>query len=355
MKKYFLNNTLILIIGLGTSFLHFLNAQPNLYGENKEKIENNVFYDSDNKFGIVNKNGEIIIPATHLYLNNSNEHYFYGNVEGKGHVEYWLDEKQKKLIELAPDIEFLGTMNELAWFFNRKTDKEGMLNNQNEVVIPFEYDGIENNKNFWFAYNEDKESKRKPIILNSNYEVLPENNYIDHRLSPFENIVAVRNNNNKWGFLDGDLKEITSFIYDSFRFANENLTLVTKKITDYVSYSGYIDNNGKEVIPLKYEYLSDKIFNDLIIFKENNKYGYLNVLGDISIKPQYYQCNNFNKGFAFVIIDNYNYGVIDTKGNFTMKGKKSEHSSVDINLINKENTYTIMNKTYDYKGNLIKI
>jgi hypothetical protein len=123
---------------------------------------------------------------------------------------------------------------------------------------------------------------------------------------------------------------------------------------------GYLDKDGKEIIPAQYEYVNDfykekavvrikeneyalinidgeilnkyeyvfvgNIRDGLLSFKEDivGKYGFIDEDGNVVIKPQFSYAYDFNEGRAVVNVSGKginNFGVIDKKGNYIITPK----------------------------------
>lgn len=88
---------------------------------------------------------------------------------------------------------------------------------------------------------------------------------------------------------------------------------------------GYMGNNGKVgamdlkgniVIQPMYSGYQPLVDNSLIAVAINDKWGYINMKGDVKIQMQYYDASSFFGGYAWVRLnENSRYTLIDTKGN----------------------------------------
>ena len=79
---------------------------------------------------------------------------------------------------------------------------------------------------------------------------------------------------------------------------------------------GFIDKNGKEVVPLKYDeiYQFSEYFKDWAMIRLNGKYGFINKLGNEVIPAKFSNSKFiFSEGLAVVIVNN-KYGFMDKSG-----------------------------------------
>ncbi len=82
------------------------------------------------------------------------------------------------------------------------------------------------------------------------------------------------------------------------------------------------------------------------------KYGAINSRGVLVVPCRFNEIKEFQAGYAFVFTDDL-YGIIDSAGKFMMKAPKPSSYGMSTNWKGKERTYTINDKTYNYKGDLI--
>jgi len=175
----------------------------------------------------------------------------YGLISNKGKI---FADLNNHLIEIRRDFIVI----------EKEKDKKAMMNFEGKILSPYKYTGI-------------TAGNGKDILV---YEI-----------------------KNKFGIINLNGKELTPAIYD-FIDDSDNLMPV-KKDDKY----GFIDNNGKLVIPFNYED-AQLFYEGLAFVKKNGKYGYINQNGEVVIDFIYenYWYSNFNSGKAQVKKD----GVIIT-------------------------------------------
>ena len=90
---------------------------------------------------------------------------------------------------------------------------------------------------------------------------------------------------------------------------------------------GFIDRNGNEVIPCKYDY-ADWFSEKLILVELNDKWGFIDKDGNEVVPCKYNPDKetyiNFEEGFARVISEDYKCGFIDETGNEAIPCKYDE-------------------------------
>lgn len=158
----------------------------------------------NNKYGAINKLGELVLPIEYDYLGEFNESLARIKINGK-------------------------------W---------GYVDVNNRVIIPCQYENAGNfnmgvasvqDKGLWFY-----------IYANNKLAILPRNSY--KYVGDFiEGLALVCNNYNQYGFIDMKGEEVIKCIYQKANpFRNERaIVLINGKY-------GFIDYEGKLVIPAKY-------------------------------------------------------------------------------------------------------
>lgn len=111
----------------------------------------------------------------------------------------------------------------------------------------------------------------------------------------------------KYGFINEEGKEITSYEYDFAYPFNENLACVMKD-----KKYGFIDKYGNEKIPIIYD-KANSFSEGLAYFEMGEKYGFINQNGEEIILLDCDSISSFKEGRAFFSIDG-KYGFIDLNG-----------------------------------------
>jgi len=167
-------------------------------------------------------------------------------------------------------------------------------------------------------------------------------------------LYPVRNNEDKWGYINSKGEVVIDFIYDYAGFFTDGTAVVS--LNDLY---GLIDSDGNIVIKPKYDYIGnfseglahivlydtdtarhgfiDKdgntfykdYFNNntgdfhdgLAAFEIDLYFGYVDRNGDIVIQPEYFMAYGFSEGFAVVANEDDKHGFIDKKGNLVIPFK----------------------------------
>lgn len=131
-----------------------------------------------------------------------------------------------------------------------------------------------------------------------------------------QDLIPDKNEKGKWGYVDNSGKKAIDYLFDSAGNFNKGLALVKKG-----NSFGMIDQNGKEIIPIKYDLIerhSEHIFRvaDNGSIKDgvlmNEKYGFVDDSGKELLKPEFEEIGIFNDGLAYVKKSD-KYGYIDDR------------------------------------------
>jgi len=294
------------------------------------------FYENG-KWGVINKNGEIIKKAQYLYVGN-------------------LLCNRMKLVDENDKITFINEKGEEAFKCNFIASQEFCENRtfvlkENNKIALIDENGREikeiDLKVAKTSYFKNGYAKLTTDIGDTYFIDLegnilfiqpPDNGFVGNVIS--ENLIAFYKNENdkiKCGFLDLKGKVVIDPIYDlgsmyNYQCAFENGLACLKKEGKTV----FIDKNGKEVLILNYNSVSNFQYDFAIFQSENNKNGIIDKKGNIIIPPIYKHLRINNENSFIFESDNKLYGLIDTKGEILIPAKYSEISEFvnGISIVN---------------------
>ena len=195
-----------------------------------------------------------------------------------------------------------------------ESDKLGYkLKSTGEIVIPAKYDS--GYSSFHEGLAVVKLNGKEGFIDKTGKEVIPLK-YDSTQI--FREGLAGAKLNGKWGFINKYDEIVVPFIYCEVENFSEGVARVRKNDErDKFGKYGYVDRNGKEITSFKYELsiysgLGDFENGFAIVFKDG-RYGFINKLGREITPLQYSYVWNFENGFAIVDKDG-DRGCIDVTG-----------------------------------------
>lgn len=224
-----------------------MNAQnaPELFPANDRKVGYLGYYLEDGTNVIKGQFCSAGYNIDGYYMVSKAEHEYYEDGRRKeGHIpnteKYGLlNSKGKFIIDFNNNYSFVGVENGLIYVI--QNNLYGVVNDQNEIVVPIEY--------------EELDIKKQGIII------------------------AKRNN--KYGITTKENKILVPFIYDNiFSFAQNEFENTFYVIVSKDNKNGIIDENNKFIVPLS---KTDLVFVTIksIGIKKGNKYN----LVDHNLKP----------------------------------------------------------------------
>ena len=345
-----------------------LFQEGNNYRDNVYKCQRN------GKLGLVNAQDITLLQCEYSSIKHSGEYVYlikngkngYAELKGTDEVKSLIPCIYDKLESYSKDAPMRATYN----------GKEGMIDGNNKIIIPFEYSNIgkfynvgaynmawveqdgkygiynidgtviqpwdiekayvmnENSGTTYLTFDDfpDPSTPYIHIVVNGMTGVLSGKTYKTvipckyGYISPVINERAFYKANNKWGIMDIQNNSIQEAIYDKIKINNNWLSdaFTTEGIFQDNMYvfigdkQGMIDKNGKAFIPVKYDSLG--VFSEnMIVAKCGNLYGYINSNGEECIPLTYSHADDFSEGLAAVKNEKGKYLFIDASGVMVIK------------------------------------
>lgn len=141
-----------------------------------------------------------------------------------------------------------------------KNNKYGLINQQQEIIVPCIYDDI-----YWVGreYYDGIEIEENEEYLREYYYLAQFDAYLTESWIEMSDDWFAFKLDGLWGFVDNSFKSITDFIYDDIHSMTEEQCLVMKN-----NKHGIIAKNGEEIIPVIYESLYYYIKNIIVAVYE---------------------------------------------------------------------------------------
>lgn len=207
-----------------------------------------------NKYGYVNKSGDLVVKAK----------YDYGSdfVEGMARVS--------------------------------KAGKYGFVNEAGKEIIPLTYQSA---SNFNYGFAVVKSADNEAYFVNKNGEKMNDIIYNDAKAFS-EGLAAVENEYYKYGFIDVEGNEVIPCEFSTVSWFKEGLVAVSKKMDDGRTLFGYIDKNGVSITQFEFEAAND-FQSGVACVKKNGKYGLIDKFGGPITECEYDYISSFNsEGYA---------------------------------------------------------
>lgn len=257
------------------------------------------------KYGLINKNGDILVPA------------IYDDIDWKS-CDY-SNEMQYVSVAKQVDVDEEGN-SILNW---------GWIDTSGQLVIECIYDhfGGQCWKNgICIVYKQGMEG----IIDVKGNEIIPIGKYDEIGNISDDGLIevgySVGNDKNRWGVVDFNDTVIIPLEYDELNGFSDNGLIPAKKVTNTGEEKwGYINKHGAIVFHFQYEYAS--VFSNglaFVIVDHNGKeyWGYMDKNGEIAqtnLCTDWIMGTSMNKNGKAVIYGNgqngWDNGIVDSKGN----------------------------------------
>lgn len=125
--------------------------------------------------------------------------------------------------------------------------------------------------------------------------------------------------NGKWGFINQKGKNVIQPVYDDVHYFSEGMAAVSRN-----GKWGFIDTTGKLIVPTQYSAVGNFSEGLAAVREDEEDWGYINKSGKVEIPYQfggyvYWDSpGQFHEGLASILIDN-KYGFIDKLGNIAIE------------------------------------
>lgn len=278
-----------------------------------QAITQNVFVFAENELkGLLNENFEVLLEPTYESINLGEEYtleqvpdhcYLIYNFNGNNF--YGLYDLKNKEVAFPADHQELFWQQEAKCFITRKNDKTGLLDLNKKIVVDLVYDSIFdfNGKNFCATLNgkHGSMSAQGELIIPCQYDLIdnsdPEKTkaFLVSMIDKKGNVLA--NPNFKVAFTN-----IETNPESSLSVVQDNQSLLY----------GFINQNWELLVPCEFD-LAENLADGRALVYKNAFYGYLNSKADQSIEFQYENASNFVNGLAVVTDSNQKQGIINRR------------------------------------------
>ena len=239
-------------------------------------------------------------------------------------LKLWKNGKQGYADAITHQVLINPIYEEAHYFINdyasvKKKGKWGVINQKQQVVIPFEYDSLGHYAHHRFLI---AKKGKKGLINNKNDLITP---LYDDLKRDFQGF-AFAKVADKWQIINETTgKAITELIYDVIEGLDVGLKAIESEYEDTFVYTlsdeiyyqifkvkknnlyGWINDQGKELTPIKYDEIS-RSYGGLSIVKVGNNYGVINIEGKEILPAIYDQIERIND---YKIVAAYKYGSIN--------------------------------------------
>lgn len=287
-----------------------------------DSLGNQVFPNQDKEISIVSFN----------FKNEIKNFFLIKSIQDKYGI---VNEKREDVIPIKYDSLSIVATGDINIIIAREKNRFGILDIENQIVLPFDYTKIEyfgNKQDYFYVHQGDYMS-----LTDKDLKFLFPFVYSEIQPDVFnEQNRFIVQQNGKFGIIDRSNNIILPIEYDYIsnwvEYGPKNIHNIQKN-----QKYGLVDTDGKIIMPITYDKVL--ILNDECVFVSNNgKYGvtdaYNNKILDV-IYDEIYYFENHNLDTYYQIPDSFyvkingKYDLIDNKGNILKSN--ATRSEIDSN------------------------
>lgn len=322
MKKVFAVIIAIAVIIMFIFIIKGLFSKESTTG----KIVSKSYFTSykDNKWGVIDSEGNNVIDPSYqemIVIPNSKTGVFICtydiNYETGEYKTKALNEKNEEIFTQYSKIEAvqnMDTVGNLSYDQNvlkvQKDEKYGLINFSGKEIIPADYEeitaisGIENS----FKVKKDE----KYGIVDNEGKIIVEPKYADIDVLGKDNKSGfiVKDDTGKYGIIDYSNNEILEIKYDAIeKVYGNDLYVVTEN-----GKQKLVNKENSDVLTSGFDSIKQILSNqeNAVIFVKSNKYGVMNLSGEIVINAEYDDLKEVKTGI-FIAKKSDKYGIINTE------------------------------------------
>jgi hypothetical protein len=268
-----------------------------------------VYQDSTTQlFGFKNCDGKIVIPCSFMHASEFHEGLCAVIVNDT--LSGYINSKGKFVMRFENS-----TLGDFQNGFATITTNAGMglINKKGKYIVPPVCINLLFGKNFFFICNESGYDGNSNELYSNGIAINKKGKVIDNRVfnyvTPCDNGFWLVNYNQRFGFLNANGKEVIPMQYSEAKPFEFGIAAVKKN----EGYWGYVNETGKEVVPFIYSDVMPFNNNLAAVEDTNGKYGFIDKSGRIILSCKYSepQRGGFDENG---LCETYYYGYIDKYG-----------------------------------------
>lgn len=322
MKKVFAVIIAILVIIMFVFIINGLLTKETTTGKITSKSYFTVY--KDNKWGVIDETGNSVVDPSYaemiiipnkkrgVFICTYNINYETGEYKTKA-----LNEKNEEIFSEYDKIEAIQNKDENnnLWYEQNvlkveKNGKYGLINFEGKSILPTEYEEITAVSGIENSFKIKKDGKYG--IVDSEGKMVVEPKFADIDVLGKDNKTGfiIKADSGKYGIIDYSNKQILETKYDSIeKIYGNDLYVVTVNGKQKI-----VNKENNDVLTDGFDTIKQILSNqeNAVIFVKANKYGIMNLKGEILIEAQYDSLKEAKLG-TFIAQKNGKYGIIDSE------------------------------------------
>ena len=280
----------------------------------------------NNKWGVIDSNGDNVIDPSYAEMiivpNSKNDVFlctYDVDYDNNTYKTKALNSENKEIFTEYDHVEAISnkdTDNNL-WYENdvvrvEKNGLYGLIDLSGKELLQCEYDKIEALEGVQNTFKITKDGKVGIADNKGNVLITPSYAEITSLDKDKSQGFIVKNSDGKYGIVDTANKQVLETKYDTVeKIYRNDYYVVTENGKQEV-----VKKAGDKVLSGNYDKIEAILQNpeNGIIYKQKEKYGIMNLSGDVVIKPEYEKLKEGASGSIIAKKDS-KYGIIDLQGN----------------------------------------
>lgn len=338
----------VLAIAVVIMFIFIVRNILNQREKSSKNYEYFLLY-AENKWGIINQDGEIVIKPSYremIVIPNKTKEIFictYNINEETGAYETKvINSKNEEILTEYEKIEAIQNIdqNNNIWYEEnilkvKKDGKYGLIDLNGKIILPIEYSQITGLKGVENSIIIEKDGKIG--LANDNGSIIIEPNYkeIKNLGDTYKNGYITINEEGKYGLISTTKKQILESKYDEI----SQIYLKEYYLVKENGKQKLIKSSGETIIEDGFDEIKS-ITSNGVIYVKDNLYGEMSETGEIEIQAKYQDLKQSTEGI-YIAKQNEKYGIIDFVGN-----EKIPFNYAEITYDEKTNLYLAENEQY---------
>ena len=324
-------------------------------GNEQGKITSESYFAAfkDNKWGIINSTGNAVIDPSYqemIVVPNSKKDVFLCtydvNYDTGDYKTKVLNSKNEEIFKDYDKVEAIQNADEKGkvWYEEnvlkvQKSGKYGLINLDGKELIQCEYDEITSIQGIKSALKVKKDNKYG-VVTNEGKSILNvEYADITNLGTDNKSGYIIKNEDGKYGIVDYSNTKILEAKYDKIEkiYGNDMYVVVEN------GKQKLVKKDATEVLTTGFDEIKQILATTEsgIIYVKNNKYGLMDLEGNIKIKPEYDSLEETKTGIL-IAKQNNKYGIIDIENN-----EKIEFKYTSIIYNKKADMYIAEDETFN--------
>lgn len=358
----------LVIIVVAIGIIAVINEMSLHYKIDEINEYNYFVLEQNSKYGVINKNGNIVIEANYeaVQIPNPSKPVFVCiknyNQETKEYETVVYNEKKEEIFGEYKNVQAISiftninsTPYEKSVLTYKENEKYGLINLNGKIITKPIYDEISsvNYKEGTFLVKQNGLEGiiniKGKVIIKCEYEAVTSDNYYSEKNNNEQAgyIVSKKTENGyRYGYVNYRGSKILQEEYTQIERVTE---ITSEKDIYFIAFkngqAGLLKNN-KEILNYEFEDIQYNGLSDIFIVQRNGKYGAVAKTGDIIIYPEY--SNVYTGGIYINAVKENEIQVFDFQGNKIETDDRSKIKTENSNYyitVDKKGIYKIVDES----------